>query len=119
MSTTGKEQPLDTDTEKRASEAGEDAAGPPVETFEENFVPLTHDHFYCKRIILNISGLSFETQERTLATFPNSLLGDQQRRIRSVSQSLFLIDRSFASFIHGELGLGVGVRVSSVGETST
>lgn len=68
---------------------------------EENFVPVSHDHFYCNRIVLNISGLPyvihcailivhsklfslirFETQERTLATFPETLLGDPRKRIR-------------------------------------
>lgn len=53
------------------------------EVFEaENFVPFDHDHFLCQRIILNISGLTFETQERTLQSFPDTLLGNARKRIR-------------------------------------
>lgn len=59
------------------------------EVFEaENFVSFDHDHFLCQRIILNISGLTFETQERTLQTFPETLLGNPRKRIRYVSYVL-------------------------------
>ncbi|XP_041350381.1 potassium voltage-gated channel subfamily A member 1-like [Gigantopelta aegis] len=34
----------------------------------------------CKRIIINISGLRFETQLRTLNRLPNTLLGDPEKR---------------------------------------
>ena len=55
---TGKKDSLD----GRASEAGGVPRAPvhsPSEAREEeNFVPLIHDHFYCNRILLNISGLA-------------------------------------------------------------
>ena len=48
------------------------------------FEPLDHDHQLCERIMINVSGLRFETQLRTLHAFPETLLGDPNRRIRSV-----------------------------------
>lgn len=52
------------------------------------FEPLVHRHDLCERVIINISGLVFETQLRTLQQFPNTLLGDPAKRIRSVWCSL-------------------------------
>lgn len=36
----------------------------------------------CERVVINVSGLRFETQVKTLRRFPNTLLGDPQRRVR-------------------------------------
>ncbi|CAH1250115.1 KCNA1 [Branchiostoma lanceolatum] len=36
----------------------------------------------CERVVINVAGLRFETQVRTLAQFPDTLLGDPQRRMR-------------------------------------
>lgn len=46
------------------------------------FEPVEHDHNLCERIVINVSGLRFETQLRTLQAFPDTLLGDPSRRIR-------------------------------------
>lgn len=46
------------------------------------FVPADHDHKLCERITINVSGLRFQTQLRTLHAFPDTLLGDPNRRIR-------------------------------------
>jgi len=46
------------------------------------FEPIAHRHDLCERVTINISGLVFETQLRTLAQFPNTLLGDPAKRIR-------------------------------------
>lgn len=46
------------------------------------FVPCNHDHSLCERIVINVSGMRFETQLRTLHLFPETLLGDPFRRIR-------------------------------------
>ncbi|XP_046459724.1 potassium voltage-gated channel protein Shaker-like isoform X2 [Daphnia pulex] len=51
---------------------------PGVGTFE----PIPHDHDFCERVVINVSGLRFETQLRTLNQFPETLLGDPARRIR-------------------------------------
>lgn len=53
-----------------------------------------------ERVVINVSGMRYETQLRTLAQFPNSLLGDPQRRMRYYDpfrNELFL-DRNRACF---------------------
>ncbi|KAM4704185.1 potassium voltage-gated channel subfamily A member 7 [Rhinophrynus dorsalis] len=35
----------------------------------------------CERVVINVSGLRFETQVRTLSRFPDTLLGDPRRRM--------------------------------------
>ena len=52
------------------------------------FEPIQHEHDLCERVVINVSGLRFETQLRTLAIFPDTLLGDPSRRIRSVELNL-------------------------------
>ncbi|KAH9418989.1 Potassium voltage-gated channel sub A member 2 [Dermatophagoides pteronyssinus] len=51
-------------------------------SFGSRFEPLLHRHDLCERITINISGLIFQTQLRTLQQFPNTLLGDPAKRIR-------------------------------------
>ncbi|KAM8927043.1 potassium voltage-gated channel subfamily A member 7-like isoform 1-T1 [Pelodytes ibericus] len=36
----------------------------------------------CERVVINVSGLRFETQVRTLSRFPDTLLGDPRKRMR-------------------------------------
>ncbi|XP_034991837.1 potassium voltage-gated channel subfamily A member 7 [Zootoca vivipara] len=36
----------------------------------------------CERVVINVSGLRFETQMKTLLRFPDTLLGDPRRRVR-------------------------------------
>nr|XP_056719292.1 potassium voltage-gated channel subfamily A member 7 [Euleptes europaea] len=36
----------------------------------------------CERVVINVSGLRFETQAKTLRQFPDTLLGDPRRRVR-------------------------------------
>ncbi|KAM4526132.1 potassium voltage-gated channel subfamily A member 7-like [Fundulus diaphanus] len=53
-----------------------------------------------ERLAINVSGMRYETQLRTLAQFPNSLLGDSRRRSRyfdPLRNELFL-DRNRACF---------------------
>ncbi|KAK5863642.1 hypothetical protein PBY51_000658 [Eleginops maclovinus] len=40
------------------------------------------DHECCERVVINISGLRFETQLKTLSQFPETLLGDPKKRMR-------------------------------------
>ena len=40
------------------------------------------DHECCERVVVNISGLRFETQLKTLSQFPETLLGDPKKRMR-------------------------------------
>ncbi|XP_015781346.1 potassium voltage-gated channel protein Shaker, partial [Tetranychus urticae] len=46
------------------------------------FEPLEHDHSLCERVNINVSGMKFETTLRTLNMFPNTLLGNPERRAR-------------------------------------
>lgn len=53
-----------------------------------------------ERLAINVSGMRYETQLRTLAQFPDSMLGDPRRRIRyfdPLRNELFL-DRNRACF---------------------
>lgn len=53
-----------------------------------------------ERLAINVSGMRYETQLRTLAQFPDSLLGDPERRLRyfdPLRNELFL-DRSRVCF---------------------
>ncbi|XP_074593703.1 potassium voltage-gated channel subfamily A member 1-like isoform X2 [Brevipalpus obovatus] len=46
------------------------------------FEPIDHDHALCERVLINVSGMKFETTLRTLNMFPDTLLGDPERRVR-------------------------------------
>lgn len=65
-----------------------------------NFEPIPHDHDFCERVVINVSGLRFETQLRTLNRFPDSLLGDPHRRIRYFDplRNEYFFDRNRPSF---------------------
>ena len=43
-----------------------------------------NDYEISERVIINISGLRFETQLKTLQQFPESLLGDPAKRIKVI-----------------------------------
>ncbi|KAJ6668474.1 hypothetical protein lerEdw1_011956 [Lerista edwardsae] len=53
-----------------------------------------------ERLVINISGLRFETQLRTLAAFPDTLLGDPGRRVRYFDplRNEYFFDRNRPSF---------------------
>ncbi|XP_043569524.1 potassium voltage-gated channel subfamily A member 1-like [Chiloscyllium plagiosum] len=54
----------------------------------------------CERAFINISGLRFETQLRTLAQFPNTLLGNPRKRMRYFDplRNEYFFDRNRPSF---------------------
>ncbi|XP_011297583.1 potassium voltage-gated channel protein Shaker isoform X1 [Fopius arisanus] len=64
------------------------------------FEPIPHDHDFCERVVINVSGLRFETQLRTLNQFPDTLLGDPARRIRYFDplRNEYFFDRNRPSF---------------------
>ncbi|XP_025052053.1 potassium voltage-gated channel subfamily A member 7 [Alligator sinensis] len=43
--------------------------------------PLCPHKDCCERVVINVSGLRFETQVKTLRQFPDTLLGDPRRRV--------------------------------------
>eukprot|EP00061_Rhincodon_typus_P017364 g46032.t1 len=58
------------------------------------------DHECCERVVINISGLRFETQLRTLAQFPDTLLGDPKKRMGYFDplRNEYFFDRNRPSF---------------------
>ncbi|XP_016090645.1 potassium voltage-gated channel subfamily A member 1-like [Sinocyclocheilus grahami] len=54
----------------------------------------------CERVVINVSGLKFETQLKTLAQFPDTLLGDPGKRIRYFDplRNEYFFDRNRPSF---------------------
>ncbi|XP_007568957.1 potassium voltage-gated channel subfamily A member 2b [Poecilia formosa] len=58
------------------------------------------DHECCERVVINISGLRFETQLKTLSQFPDTLLGDPKKRMRYFDplRNEYFFDRNRPSF---------------------
>lgn len=54
----------------------------------------------CERVVINISGLRFETQLKTFAQFPETLLGDPRKRMRYFDplRNEYFFDRNRPSF---------------------
>ncbi|XP_056317589.1 potassium voltage-gated channel subfamily A member 1 [Danio aesculapii] len=54
----------------------------------------------CERVVINVSGLKFETQLKTLAQFPDTLLGDPEKRSRYFDplRNEYFFDRNRPSF---------------------
>uniref|UniRef100_A0A8D0E922 BTB domain-containing protein n=1 Tax=Salvator merianae TaxID=96440 RepID=A0A8D0E922_SALMN len=54
----------------------------------------------CERVVINVSGLRFETQVKTLRQFPDTLLGDPRRRLRYYDplRNEYFFDRNRPSF---------------------
>ncbi|XP_043943490.1 potassium voltage-gated channel subfamily A member 2-like [Protopterus annectens] len=68
--------------------------------YEEPCLGEVTDEECCERVAINISGLRFETQLRTLAQFPHTLLGDPRRRVRYFDplRNEYFFDRNRPSF---------------------
>ena len=71
------------------------AAGPAGHPAE-----VSGEHECCERVVINISGLRFETQLKTLAQFPETLLGDPRKRMRYFDplRNEYFFDRNRPSF---------------------
>ncbi|XP_028661004.1 potassium voltage-gated channel subfamily A member 2 [Erpetoichthys calabaricus] len=67
---------------------------------QDVYDPEAVDQDCCERVIINISGLRFETQLKTLAQFPSTLLGDPRKRIRFFDplRNEYFFDRNRPSF---------------------
>ncbi|XP_068599474.1 potassium voltage-gated channel subfamily A member 3 [Brachionichthys hirsutus] len=57
-------------------------------------------HECCERVVINISGLRFETQLKTLSQFPETLMGDPKKRMRYFDplRNEYFFDRNRPSF---------------------
>ncbi|XP_068163351.1 potassium voltage-gated channel subfamily A member 1-like [Antennarius striatus] len=58
------------------------------------------EHDCCERVVINVSGLRFETQLKTLNQFPHTLLGDPKKRTRYFDplRNEYFFDRNRPSF---------------------
>ncbi|KAK3556179.1 hypothetical protein QTP70_005575 [Hemibagrus guttatus] len=58
------------------------------------------EHECCERVVINISGLRFETQLKTFNQFPDTLLGDPKKRMRYFDplRNEYFFDRNRPSF---------------------
>lgn len=74
---------------------------------ESNGEVKKHNRRHCRngwavteRLVINVSGMRYETQLRTLAQFPDSLLGDPLRRVRyfDPTRNELFLDRSRVCF---------------------
>ncbi|XP_049578408.1 shaker-related potassium channel tsha2 [Syngnathus scovelli] len=62
--------------------------------------PLLEEQECSERVVINISGLRFETQVKTLSRFPSTLLGDPRKRMRFFDplRNEYFFDRNRPSF---------------------
>ncbi|KAG5830716.1 shaker-related potassium channel tsha2-like [Anguilla rostrata] len=67
---------------------------------QDVYDPERADQECCERVVINISGLRFETQLKTLAQFPATLLGDPRKRMRFFDplRNEYFFDRNRPSF---------------------
>ncbi|KAG5267467.1 hypothetical protein AALO_G00222100 [Alosa alosa] len=67
---------------------------------QDTYPPDHEDHECCERVVINISGLRFETQLKTLAQFPETLLGNPKKRMRYFDplRNEYFFDRNRPSF---------------------
>lgn len=67
---------------------------------QDSYPPDHEDHECCERVVINISGLRFETQLKTLAQFPETLLGNPKKRMRYFDplRNEYFFDRNRPSF---------------------
>ncbi|XP_065211589.1 potassium voltage-gated channel protein Shaker isoform X4 [Planococcus citri] len=95
-----KDSNAETSLPKLSSQPDDDGTGHSQGPVAQLFEPIPHDHSFCERVVINVSGLRFETQLRTLNQFPETLLGDPARRIRYFDplRNEYFFDRNRPSF---------------------
>ncbi|KAK7805452.1 hypothetical protein U0070_017735 [Myodes glareolus] len=83
-----------------SAEEEEEEDDPGLGTMEEDQAPQGAGSLHHQRVLINISGLRFETQLGTLAQFPNTLLGDPAKRLRYFDplRNEYFFDRNRPSF---------------------
>ncbi|XP_058501239.1 potassium voltage-gated channel subfamily A member 1 [Solea solea] len=67
---------------------------------QDPYPPDHNDHECCERVVINIAGLRFETQLKTLSQFPETLLGNPKKRMRYFDplRNEYFFDRNRPSF---------------------
>ncbi|XP_043089999.1 potassium voltage-gated channel subfamily A member 1 [Puntigrus tetrazona] len=68
--------------------------------FDEDILDMDMDHENNERVLINIAGLRFETQLGTLNQFPDTLLGDPDKRMKYFDplRNEYFFDRNRPSF---------------------
>ncbi|XP_047599283.1 potassium voltage-gated channel subfamily A member 5 [Lutra lutra] len=91
--------PQDPPQPRRLPPEDEEGEGDPALGMAEDQV-LGAGSLHHQRVLINISGLRFETQLGTLAQFPNTLLGDPAKRLRYFDplRNEYFFDRNRPSF---------------------
>ncbi|XP_020036195.1 potassium voltage-gated channel subfamily A member 5 [Castor canadensis] len=91
--------PLELQQPRRPSPEDEEGEGDPGLRMAKEQAPGA-GALYHQRVLINISGLRFETQLGTLAQFPNTLLGDPAKRLRYFDplRNEYFFDRNRPSF---------------------
>ncbi|XP_038856604.1 potassium voltage-gated channel subfamily A member 1-like [Salvelinus namaycush] len=67
---------------------------------QDAYPPDHEDHDCCERVVINIAGMRFETQLKTLSQFPETLLGNPKKRMRYFDhlRNEYFFDRNRPSF---------------------
>uniref|UniRef100_A0A8D1Y584 Potassium voltage-gated channel subfamily A member 5 n=1 Tax=Sus scrofa TaxID=9823 RepID=A0A8D1Y584_PIG len=112
-------EPRGRGAERRADPGGRPVPPPPQELPQSRWLPPEEEEgdgdpalgvaedqvlgagsLHHQRVLINISGLRFETQLGTLAQFPNTLLGDPAKRLRYFDplRNEYFFDRNRPSF---------------------
>nr|XP_033783795.1 potassium voltage-gated channel subfamily A member 4 [Geotrypetes seraphini] len=82
--------------EEETDEASSLTGKPPQESYNSVY----SEFECCERVVINVSGLKFETQLKTLTQFPETLLGDPDKRMRYFDplRNEYFFDRNRPSF---------------------
>ncbi|OCT81881.1 potassium voltage-gated channel subfamily A member 4 S homeolog isoform X1 [Xenopus laevis] len=67
---------------------------------EDGYHPVYSEFECCERVVINVSGMRYETQLKTLSQFPETLLGDPEKRTRYFDplRNEYFFDRNRLSF---------------------
>ncbi|XP_051885633.1 potassium voltage-gated channel subfamily A member 4 [Pristis pectinata] len=73
---------------------------PPPPPSRHGYGSVYSEYECCERVVINVSGLRFETQTKTLEQFPDTLLGDPDRRMCYFDplRNEYFFDRNRPSF---------------------
>ncbi|XP_030055306.1 potassium voltage-gated channel subfamily A member 4 [Microcaecilia unicolor] len=82
--------------EEETDEGSSFTGKPPQESYNSVY----SEFECCERVVINVSGLKFETQLKTLTQFPETLLGDPEKRMRYFDplRNEYFFDRNRPSF---------------------
>ncbi|XP_053576371.1 potassium voltage-gated channel subfamily A member 4 [Bombina bombina] len=95
-----KEEEAEEDQKFYVCEEEEHGSPPHRGEQDSGYHPVYSEFECCERVVINVSGLRFETQLKTLTQFPDTLLGDPEKRIRYFDplRNEYFFDRNRPSF---------------------